>query len=169
MNCHCTKNNCILWWPKLAEIKNKQINKYQINKQKRKNNSFWFNLYSFSYFHTVTLRFIYLLIPQLGALSGQGHWNCPKLPLVMVPLDCCSESPCTCMLYEMPSLSDSSSDRLFVPRTFRRVVCANSRVAWSALETLATEQIGSKTRKYTTPSTLTVTESFVRNCSHINI
>lgn len=90
------------------------------------------------------------------------------LGIVMVPLYCCSESSCTCMLYEMLSLSDSSSDRLFVPRTFRRVVCANSCVAWSALDTLATEQIGSKTRKYTTPSTLTVTESFVRNCSHID-
>lgn len=49
-----------------------------------------------------------------------------------------------------------------VPRTFLRVVWASSRVEKSALDTLATEAMGLLTRKYTTPSTLTVTESLVR-------
>ena len=71
----------------------------------------------------------------------------------------------TCMLWEMPSRSDSSSARFLVPSTFLSVVWANRRVEKSALVTLATEEMGSLTRKYTTPSTLTVTESLVRICS----
>lgn len=66
------------------------------------------------------------------------------------------------MLWEIPSRSESSSDRFLVPRTFLSVVWANRRVEKSALVTLATEEMGSLTRKYTTPSTLTVTESLVR-------
>lgn len=69
---------------------------------------------------------------------------------------------CTCMLWAMPSRSDRTSARFLVPRTFLSVVCASKRVAKSALDTLATEAMGSLTRKYTTPSTETVTESFVR-------
>jgi len=68
------------------------------------------------------------------------------------------------MLWEMPSRSDRSSARFLVPRTFRSVVWASRRVDKSALATLATEEMGSLTRKYTTPSTLTVTESLVRIC-----
>ena len=68
----------------------------------------------------------------------------------------------TCMLCAMPSLSDSNSARFLVPNTFLRVVWASRRVEKSALDTLTTEAIGSLTRKYTTPSTLTVTESFVK-------
>lgn len=66
------------------------------------------------------------------------------------------------MLWEMLSRSDRSSARFLVPSTFLRVVCASRRVEESALSTLATLEMGSLTRKYTTPSTLTVTESLVR-------
>ncbi len=145
--------------PHLQKLKINNCNNRKIIKY----NNIHLKLISFSYCNTVTKLYMYVFHFSIGVPSlfrGLG--------IIMVPLYCCSESSCTCMLYEMPSLSDSSSDRLFVPRTFRRVVCANSRVAWSALDTLTTEQIGSKTRKYNTPSTLTVTESFVRNCSHIN-
>lgn len=68
------------------------------------------------------------------------------------------------MLSEMPSLSDRSSARFLVPRTFLRVVWASSRVDECALVTLATAEMGQYTRKYTTPSTDTVTESLVRIC-----
>lgn len=62
----------------------------------------------------------------------------------------------------MPSLSDRSSARFLVPSTFLRVVCASSRVDEWALNTLATAEMGQYTRKYTTPSTFTLTESLVR-------
>lgn len=64
----------------------------------------------------------------------------------------------------MPSLSDSSSARFLVPSTFLRVVWASSRVDECALDTLATDEMGQCMRKYTTPSTDTVTESLVRIC-----
>lgn len=70
----------------------------------------------------------------------------------------------TCILSDMPSLSDSSSARFLVPRTFLRVVWASSRVDECALDTLATAEMGQCMRKYTTPSTATVTESLVRIC-----
>lgn len=64
----------------------------------------------------------------------------------------------------MPSLSDSSSARFLVPNTFLRVVWASSLVDECALDTLATDEMGHCMRKYTTPSTVTVTESLVRIC-----
>lgn len=70
----------------------------------------------------------------------------------------------TCILSDMPSLSDSSSARFLVPRTFLRVVWASSRVDECASDTLATDEMGQCMRKYTTPSTATVTESLVRIC-----
>lgn len=68
----------------------------------------------------------------------------------------------TCILSDMPSLSDNSSARFLVPSTFLRVVWASSCVDECALLTLATEEMGQCMRKYTTPSTDTVTESLVR-------
>lgn len=70
----------------------------------------------------------------------------------------------TCILSDMLSLSDSSSARFLVPSTFLRVVWASSRVDTCALDTLATDEMGQFMRKYTTPSTDTVTESLVRIC-----
>ena len=62
----------------------------------------------------------------------------------------------------MASRSERTSDRFLVPSMFLRVVWASSRVAKSALDTLAMDLMGSLTRKYTTPSTATVTESLVK-------
>lgn len=70
----------------------------------------------------------------------------------------------TCMLNDIPSLSDSSSARFLVPSTFLRVVWASSHVDECALCTLATDEMGHWMWKYTTPSTHTVTESLVRIC-----
>lgn len=81
---------------------------------------------------------------------------------LQTPLTCSTQCKQTCMLIAMPSRSDRSSDRFLVPRTFLSVVWASRRVEKSALTTLATDAMGSLTRKYTTPSTETVTESLVR-------
>lgn len=70
----------------------------------------------------------------------------------------------TCILWDIPSLSDNSSDRFLVPSTFLKVVWASRRVDVCAFETLATDEMGQCMRKYTTPSTATVTESLVRIC-----
>lgn len=70
----------------------------------------------------------------------------------------------TCMLCDIPSLSDSSSARFLVPSTFLKVVWASRRVDVCAFDTLATDEMGQCMRKYTTPSTATVTESLVRIC-----
>lgn len=70
----------------------------------------------------------------------------------------------TCILSDMPSLSDNSSARFLVPSTFLRVVCASSRVDAWGLDTLVTAEMGQCIRKYTAPSTDTVTESLVRIC-----
>ena len=51
--------------------------------------------------------------------------------------------------------------RVLVPRMFRRVVAARRRVENWAFSTLMTDRIGAKIRKYTTASTVTVTESLV--------
>lgn len=70
----------------------------------------------------------------------------------------------TCILCDIPSLSDNSSARFLVPSTFLKVVCASRRVDVCAFDTLATDEMGQCMRKYTTPSTATVTESLVRIC-----
>lgn len=70
----------------------------------------------------------------------------------------------TCILCDIPSLSDNSSARFLVPSTFLNVVWARRRVDVCALDTLATDEMGQCMRKYTTPSTATVTESLVRIC-----
>lgn len=73
----------------------------------------------------------------------------------------------TCILREIPSLSESSSARFLVPSTFLRVVWASRRVELGALDTLTTADIGQYMRKKTTASTDTVTESLVRICKPI--
>lgn len=70
----------------------------------------------------------------------------------------------TCILCDIPSLSDNSSARFLVPSTFLNVVWARRRVDVCALDTLATDEMGQCMRKYTTPSTATVTESLVNIC-----
>lgn len=66
----------------------------------------------------------------------------------------------------VPSLDRSSSslnrDRYFHTYTFRKLVAANNCVLFGASSTLVIEITGSNTRKYTTASTATVTESLVK-------
>ena len=75
-----------------------------------------------------------------------------------------TSKPLTCMKWLMFSRSDKISLRFFVPRTLRRVVWARSWVDFDALVILTTDITALKTRKYTTASTATVTESLDRTC-----
>ena len=51
---------------------------------------------------------------------------------------------------------------MIITYTLRKLVAANNCVLFGASSTLVIEVTGSNTRKYTTASTATVTESFVK-------
>ncbi len=51
---------------------------------------------------------------------------------------------------------------ILITYTLRKLVAANNCVLFGASSTLVIEITGSNTRKYTTASTATVTESFVK-------
>ncbi len=59
-------------------------------------------------------------------------------------------------------IKDTDEFTIEITYTLRKLVAANNCVLFGASSTLVMDITGSKTRKYTTASTATVTESFVK-------
>lgn len=84
-----------------------------------------------------------LVVPQLELVSSQPLSFCFN---VLFLLRYSIGALLTCMLCAISSLSERIWERFLVPRTFLRVVCANRRVAESALVIFATARIAFWTR-----------------------